>query len=204
MPLTRWILFIFVVLLSLNVQAGFFEELGKDLSMLTCQNPTKKATIESMILNEDPSRPQIWWYRFSREGKLIKNPDPRRWYTIHKPQALAEFFWEARLSRYVRNHRLQMFRQVRAKYFCGHKVYTCVTMEQTSDSEDRDDSRFHQESPADNDGGRPTDDDDSSGDSDDNFGDDDDNSGDSDDNFGDDDDNFGDSDDNFGDSDDNF
>ncbi len=131
------IMSLLVGLFSFNAQASFFEDLGKDLSMLSCKNATKKKLIESVILNKDPSKPQIWSWKIAKNGDLVENPNPRQWYTIYKKEDLKYFCWEARLSRYVRQQKLQMYPAVRTTYVCGQKVYSCMVQNESDDSDDR-------------------------------------------------------------------
>ncbi len=131
------------IFFGFNAQAGFFDDLGKDLSMLSCKSPAKKKLIESVILNRDPSKPQIWSWKVTHKGQLIvdkngdavPNPDPRQWYTIYAKDSLKYFCWEARLSHYVSTRRLQMYPAVKTNYVCGHKVYSCMTGTEGGDND---------------------------------------------------------------------
>jgi hypothetical protein len=128
-------------------QAGFLKELAKDLSMIGC-GPQKKAAFDSVVNNQDPSKPQIWSYKI-RKGQLVQNPDPRRWFTKFAKEDLKAFCWEARKSRYVRNHRLQMFPAVSRQWYCGEMVYRCMVSHEGGDNDDRDEQQNGNDSDSD-------------------------------------------------------
>lgn len=124
------------LMVGFNAQAGFWEDLGKELSMLSCKNSKKKRLIESIILNTDPSKPQIWSYKITKDGKLTQNPDPRKWFTIHARKSLRHLCWNSRLSWYVRSKNIEMYPATNTTYMCGHKVYSCMVTEGGGDSDD--------------------------------------------------------------------
>ena len=114
-------------------QAGFFDDLGKDLSLIGCGGQRKKL-FESVVNNQDPSKPQIWSFKL-RKGQLVENPNPRQWATKYAKEDLKTFCWEARKSRYVQSRRLEMFPAATRRWYCGQKVYTCVVGTEGGDSD---------------------------------------------------------------------
>lgn len=114
-----------LVLTAQSAQAEFFEDLGKQLSLLSCDQE-KQQVVQSVVLNKDPNQNQIWSFKKdNKTGQLVYDANPANWYTIYNKEDLQLFCRQARFERYAQLRGLEVEPFVTRKYFCGMYLYAC-------------------------------------------------------------------------------